>query len=333
MVLGDLQYCERVPSDFSVHKSGAGSTVNAVAAVPSGIVPPSEHRKQVSALLDISSEAVSPKQVHSLRELPLEFHDQFALSEHELGEANGVLHHVDTCEHPPHAENVRWFLPALEDEIDKNVQEWCDFGTCELPNSEWAANVVPVQKPLTKEIRLSVNWKPLNLHQPKDRYLLPSCVWHIDDASAKGVKIFSTLETWLSYLQIFLDEESMEKTQFRKGKGMRKGTFEEHRRAVGSRADVPSVAAGDVPYSPSGEVQVFACAHQVTGVHHQPVWSAGGFKEIGCSLSVLHTQDSTTVEGVPVNDLVLPDSASPRQDFQFFKYFSHDNIKKFDHKF
>ncbi len=47
VVLGDLQYCERVSSDLSVVKSGTWSTVNVVAADPSGILPPSEHRKQV----------------------------------------------------------------------------------------------------------------------------------------------------------------------------------------------------------------------------------------------------------------------------------------------
>ncbi len=44
------------------------------------ILPPSEHRKQVSTLLDIPSEAVSSRQVDSLRELLLEFHDQLALA-------------------------------------------------------------------------------------------------------------------------------------------------------------------------------------------------------------------------------------------------------------
>ncbi len=69
VVLGDPQNCECIVSDLFVGKSGMGSMVNAVATNPSGILPPSEHRKPVSALLDISSEAMSPRQVDTLCEV------------------------------------------------------------------------------------------------------------------------------------------------------------------------------------------------------------------------------------------------------------------------
>ncbi|MCP3661432.1 MAG: hypothetical protein GY696_02885 [Gammaproteobacteria bacterium] len=58
---------------------------------------------------------------------------------------------------------------------------------------------------------------------------LPSCVRHIDAAGAKGAKVFSTLDLRSSYLQIFLDEESMDKTQFI----TRKGTFRMRRMGFG----------------------------------------------------------------------------------------------------
>ncbi len=172
---------------------------------------------------------MSPKQVDTLRELHLEFHDRFALSEPELSEVMRVFHHVDAGEHPPHAERLRQFPTVLEDEIDKEVQGWCDFRVDEPSDSVWITDVVPVREPLSKEIRLYLDWKLLNLRKPKDKYPLPSCLRHVDDAGAKGAEISSTLDLRSSYLQTFLDEESMDKTQFI----TRKGIFRMGRRGFG----------------------------------------------------------------------------------------------------
>ncbi|MCP3661433.1 MAG: hypothetical protein GY696_02890 [Gammaproteobacteria bacterium] len=106
-VLGSLQYCEPAQRKLYDGKSSTDLMVNAVGAVGDGEkMSPAEHRAQVSTHLNISSEVASPEQINTLRELLLEYHDRFALSEHELGEAKGILHHVDTGNHPPHAEKL-----------------------------------------------------------------------------------------------------------------------------------------------------------------------------------------------------------------------------------
>lgn len=230
--IGHLELCEVVRStgslDYSAKADTDGGSVLQVTS-EHRLLQAEKHQEEVAAKLNIGADVISEEGIQQLKRLLLCHHDQFALSDAEIGEATGVQHFIDTGEHSPHAERLRRFPPALEEEIDKKVDEWCQLGICEPSNSEWAANLVPIRKANSREIRLCVNWKPLNKVQKKDRYPLPSCVRHIDAAGARGAHIFSSLDMRSGYLQIKMDEDSMDKTQFI----TRKGTFRMRRMGFG----------------------------------------------------------------------------------------------------
>jgi len=78
---------------------------------------------------------------------------------------------------------------------------------------EWISNIVPVIKKNGK-LRVCIDFWNLNKATPKDEYLMPFADQLVDAAS--GHKIICFMDGNTGYNQIFMAEEDIHKTAFRK---------------------------------------------------------------------------------------------------------------------
>lgn len=95
----------------------------------------------------------------------------------------------------------------MDAEIKKNLS----LGIIEPSSSPWSARIVPVPKK-TGEIRVCIDYRPLNAVTIKDSYPLPRIDWVLDSLSKATV--FSTLDATSGYYQIEMNPEDKEKTAF-----------------------------------------------------------------------------------------------------------------------
>ena len=105
----------------------------------------------------------------------------------------------------PFRQRQRPVNPIIEPLIMKEVKKLLDAKIIfPILHSTWVENLVPLQKK-TREIRLCVDFRNLNLASQKENYPLPS----LDEVLqiVNGSKMMSYLDGYLGYNQVMVDEE------------------------------------------------------------------------------------------------------------------------------
>ena len=137
-----------------------------------------------------------------------EFWDVFSSGPTDMGRTGLVKHTIDTGDQRPVRLPPRR-LPITKQEIEKEeVQKMLDRGVIEPWQSSWASPVVLVTKK-DGTTRFCVDYRKLNDITRKDAYPLP---W-IDDTldRLRGSKYFSTLDLYLGYWQVEMDQQDIDK--------------------------------------------------------------------------------------------------------------------------
>jgi hypothetical protein len=113
----------------------------------------------------------------------------------------------------PKKQRLRWFSPDKREAIKKELAKLIATGFIkEVYHLEWLANPVLVLKKNNNEWRMCVDYTDLNIHSPKDPFVLPR-INQVSNLMA-GCILLSFLDCYLSYLQIALKEEDQIKTVF-----------------------------------------------------------------------------------------------------------------------
>ena len=136
----------------------------------------------------------------------------FAKDRYDLGKTNLAYHHIDTGDARPFKQKPRRLPQAQYKEMETQVQKLADIGIIRPSNSNYASNVLLVQKK-DNTWRLCIDYRRLNAQTVnKDPYLIP----RIDDTleHLQGAKYFCTLDLAQGYHQVEMDEESKAKTAF-----------------------------------------------------------------------------------------------------------------------
>jgi ribonuclease HI len=113
----------------------------------------------------------------------------------------------------PVVQPMRTFHPEVEAQITQEVKKLLSAGFIKpIQHPRWLSNIVPVKKK-NGQIRCCVDFRNLNKGCPKDEFPLPNMDLLID--SAAGHAMFSFMDGFSGYNQIFMYPKDAEKTAFR----------------------------------------------------------------------------------------------------------------------
>jgi hypothetical protein len=113
----------------------------------------------------------------------------------------------------PVVQPMRTFHPEVETQITQEVKKLLLAGFIKpIQHPQWLSNIVPVKKK-NGQIRCCVDFRNLNKACLKDEFSLPNMDLLID--SAAGHAMFSFMDGFSEYNQIFVSPRDAEKTAFR----------------------------------------------------------------------------------------------------------------------
>jgi hypothetical protein len=114
----------------------------------------------------------------------------------------------------PYKQSARRFNPIIHDRVKEEVERLPGVGfirSCQY--TEWASNIVLIEKMNTSKIQICIDFRNLNKATPKDEYPMPIVDMLINNASAH--RVISFLDGNAGYNQFFMAEEDMSKMAFR----------------------------------------------------------------------------------------------------------------------
>ena len=113
----------------------------------------------------------------------------------------------------PVVQPMRTFHPEVEAQITQDVKKLLATGFIKpIQHPWWLSNIVPVKKK-NGQICCCLDFRNLNKACPKDEFLLPNMDLLID--SAAGHAMFSFMDGFSGYNQIFMSPKDAKKTAFR----------------------------------------------------------------------------------------------------------------------
>jgi hypothetical protein len=162
------------------------------------------------------SASLSVEERMHLVELLKEYQDVFAWQYDEMPEIDPKLVAHSLNVEPgtrPVVQPMRTFHPEVEAQITQEVKKLLSVGFVKpIQHPRWLSNIVPVKKK-NGQIRCCVDFRNLNKASPKDEFSLPNMDLLIDSAASHAM--FSFMDGFSGYNQIFMSPRDAEKTAFR----------------------------------------------------------------------------------------------------------------------
>uniref|UniRef100_A0A2N9E761 RNA-directed DNA polymerase n=1 Tax=Fagus sylvatica TaxID=28930 RepID=A0A2N9E761_FAGSY len=212
------------PSCFAVNATDIPESAEAVEAAAAD---PKTSAKEELEVIDLSSNSnvhrpvsisasLSVEERTHLIELLREYQDVFAWQYDEMPGIDPKLVAHSLNVEPgtrPVVQSMRTFHPEVEAQITQEVKKLLAAGFIKpIQHPRWLSNIVPVKKK-NGQIRCCVDFRNLNKACPKDEFPLPNMDLLID--SAAGHAMFSFMDGFSGYNQIFMSPRDAEKTAFR----------------------------------------------------------------------------------------------------------------------
>lgn len=155
-----------------------------------------------------------------------EYQDVFSSSKMDIGCTPLIHHSIDTGDSPPIAVAPRRIPIALEEKVDKMIEELLKNDIIQPSESPWNAPIVIVAKK-NGDIRLCVDYRKLNAVTKRTVYPIPATSQLLD--CLNGSIFFSTLDLSQGYHQIPMAPQDIPKTAF----ATRRGQYEYKRMPFG----------------------------------------------------------------------------------------------------
>ena len=115
--------------------------------------------------------------------------------------------------HRPHKQHLQRFAPNVMPDIKKEVERLLEAKFIRTTRYvEWLSNIVPVRKKNGK-IRICIDFRNLNLATPNDQYPMPTVDSLVD--STVGYQVYSFMDGYADYNQIYIAEDDVHKMVFR----------------------------------------------------------------------------------------------------------------------
>ena len=173
-----------------------------------------ERKTQLKEQLQIADDCTVEDQ-DTLRQLLLDRHQVFALTDEELGETDLVEHHniIEMTDHKPIRVFPRRLPYALQAELETELDQLLSIGCIEPSCSPYASGLVLVQKK-DGRLRVCVDYRGINKYAIPDRYPIPRIDELIDTVGRQKGKIFTSLDLMKGYHQIRVADSDRPKTAF-----------------------------------------------------------------------------------------------------------------------
>ena len=169
-----------------------------------------ERKTQLEEQLQIGDDCTVEEQ-DTLKQLLLDSHQVFALTDEELGETDLVEHHIEMTEHKPIKVFPRRLPYALWAELETKLDQLLSIGCIEPSCSPYASGLVLVWKK-DGRLRVCVNYRGINKYTVPDRYPIPRIDELIDTVGRQKGKIFTSLDLMKGYHQIRVADSDRPKT-------------------------------------------------------------------------------------------------------------------------
>ena len=160
----------------------------------------------------------------------------FPTSDFKLGSCTlpSAVHAIDTGDHPPICQPLRYHGPWKQLEIERQVLEMLDMGVISRSDSEWSSNIVLVAKKAIdngpKTMRMTIDYRDVNAITKKCVYPMPNIQALLD--CLHGSEIYSSLDLFNGYWNLHIKEGDKVKTAFRVA-GPQGGVFQFERLPFG----------------------------------------------------------------------------------------------------
>lgn len=159
----------------------------------------------------VISKKIESHEKDKLIKLLDEYEHIFSVKDADLGYCKLYEHRIDTGDHAPIHSPPYKLSSAEREKVRKIISSLLEAGIIEESNSPCASPIVVVPKK-DGEIRMCVDYRPLNAITKPDKYPLP----RIDSAldALEGAQYFSLLDLRSGFYQIGMHPEDKEKTAF-----------------------------------------------------------------------------------------------------------------------
>ena len=117
----------------------------------------------------------------------------------------------------PVRQKVRPLNPAMEADLQKQLDAWLEQGVIETSDSPWSSPLVPVRKK-DGTVRWAVDYRRVNQVLEQDAYPLPRIQTLLEKAG--GHQVYSTLDQTQAYFNIRIAEKSRKITAFATPNGL-----------------------------------------------------------------------------------------------------------------
>ena len=193
--------------EFEPHKDGKWKK----SAVQVMAVSVPERVEKLMELLSHGIVGSGTDDQQKVRNLLLEHHEAFALSETEQGRTDLVQFKIDTGDAIPKKQPVHRVPFAVHNEVQHQLKLMEEMGVVQPSISPWASAIVLVRKK-DGTLRFCVDYRSLNSVTKKDTFPLPRIADLLDQLEQSCY--FSTLDLASGYWQIKVHPDSQEKTAF-----------------------------------------------------------------------------------------------------------------------
>ena len=170
-------------------------------------IGPTYHQTQTWKDTDINDKC-SVKKVNELQEI---FQRKELTFSDVPGQTDRTSHTVVTTTDAPTHHKAYRIPQAMKQKVQDEIDNMLKLGIIEETNSAYASPIVAVTKP-NGDIRLCVNYKPLNKITVTDPYEMPRIDEILDDVA--HAKYISTLDLTKGFYQVPLDPEAKAKSAF-----------------------------------------------------------------------------------------------------------------------
>ena len=211
--------CAQAPNGAGIAALGDSPPEKATSARKADSWPPARRRQYVEEEFKLAEcpWLANPKDRQLAAHLLVKYWDVISI-DGEFGQTSLIEHEIHTAPGPAIKCKYRPPNPVLEEDLDRQLDEWLKYKVIEGSQSQWSFALVAARKKNSDRKRWCVDYPRLNEVTIKDTFPLPN----IEDNLARlgQSKVFSAIDGCGAYHVVNIRKEDRPKTAFATHRGL-----------------------------------------------------------------------------------------------------------------